>query len=88
MYALSKLNKQHEQTWVNLQKRLNEVQFPYNFLGTTSAKQLPRDLLNCWPTIRKLGIILCSEVFDILNKLMKSDEDNANGDVQLYYASY
>ena len=29
MYALSKLNKQNEQTWVNLQKRLNEVQFPY-----------------------------------------------------------
>ena len=34
MYALSKLNKQHEQTWVNLQKRLNEVQFSYgNFFS-------------------------------------------------------
>ena len=32
MYALSKLNKQHEQTWVNLQKRLNEVQFSYRQL--------------------------------------------------------
>lgn len=32
MYALSKLNKQHEQTWVNLQKRLNEVQFSYRKL--------------------------------------------------------
>ena len=32
MYALSKLNKQNEQTWVNLQKRLNEVQFPYQKL--------------------------------------------------------
>ena len=30
MYALSKLNKQNEQTWVNMQKRLNEVQFPYD----------------------------------------------------------
>ena len=29
------------------------------------------------------GIILSLEVFDILNKLMKSDEDNATGDVQL-----
>ncbi|XP_078374446.1 uncharacterized protein LOC144657989 [Oculina patagonica] len=29
------------------------------------------------------GIILSPEVFDILNKLMKSDEDNATGDVQL-----
>lgn len=32
MYALSKLNKQHEQTWVNLQKRLSEVQFSYGKL--------------------------------------------------------
>ena len=32
MYALSKLNKQHEQTRVNLQKRLNEVQFSYRKL--------------------------------------------------------
>ena len=32
MYASSKLNKQHEQTWVNLQKRLNEVQFSYGNL--------------------------------------------------------
>lgn len=32
MYALSKLNKQNEQTWVNLQKRLNEVQFSYKKL--------------------------------------------------------
>ena len=32
MYALSKLNKQNEQTWVNLKKRLNEVQFSYKKL--------------------------------------------------------
>lgn len=32
MYALSKLNKQNEQTWVNLQKRLNEGQFSYRKL--------------------------------------------------------
>ena len=31
----------------------------------------------------KIGIILSPEVFDILNKLMKSDEDNATGDIQL-----
>ena len=29
------------------------------------------------------GFILSPEVFDILNKLMKSDEENATGDVQL-----
>ena len=35
MYAVSKLNKQHEQTWINLQKRLNSVQFPYEKLFTS-----------------------------------------------------
>lgn len=33
--------------------------------------------------INKKGIVLSPEVFDILNKLSKSDEDNATGDVQL-----
>ena len=32
MSVIAKLNKQSEQTWVNLQKRLNEVQFPYEHL--------------------------------------------------------
>lgn len=36
MYALSKLNRQHEQTWVNLQKRLNEVQFSCHKLFPTA----------------------------------------------------
>ena len=31
----------------------------------------------------KRGIVLSPEVFDILNKLFKSDEDNATGDIQL-----
>ena len=39
MYALSKLNKWNEQTWVNLQKRLNEVQFPYATLFASSEVQ-------------------------------------------------
>ena len=34
IYALSKLSKENEQTWVNLQKRLNEVQFSYEKLFT------------------------------------------------------
>ena len=36
-YALSKLNKQNEQTWVNMQKRLNEVQFPYDRLFSSDV---------------------------------------------------
>lgn len=34
MYTISKLNKQNEQTWVNLQRRLNSIQFPYSKLFT------------------------------------------------------
>ena len=34
MYTVSKLNKQNEQTWVNLQRRLNSIQFPYSKLFT------------------------------------------------------
>ena len=37
MYALSKLNKQNEQTWVIMQKRLNEVQFPYDRLFSSDV---------------------------------------------------
>ena len=32
MFAVAKLNKQNEQTWVNLQRRLNSVQFSYSNL--------------------------------------------------------
>lgn len=32
---------------------------------------------------QKKGLILSPKVFDVLNKLMKSDEDNATGDIQL-----
>ena len=32
---------------------------------------------------QKQGLNLSPEVFDVLNKLMKSDEDNATGDIQL-----
>ncbi|KAM7439055.1 hypothetical protein ABFA07_011507 [Porites harrisoni] len=166
MYTLSKLNKQNEQTWVNLQKRLNEVQFEYknlfansdvhNFvknkavsvgscegyfipslLTTTAyllatnqsrvqtlrqhqplniytifvaypgtgkssaiqhAAQDPLEQLELTSTIiskatssglvkqvssQNQGFMLSPEIFDTLNKLMKSDEDNGTGDVQL-----
>lgn len=36
MYALSKINKQHEQTWVALQKRLNSVQFNFETIFTNN----------------------------------------------------
>lgn len=37
MYSLSKLNKQNEQMWINLQKRLNNVQFKYDSLFPESV---------------------------------------------------
>lgn len=36
MYAISKLNKQHDQTWVSLQQRLNSVQFDYKSVFKTA----------------------------------------------------
>lgn len=191
MYALSKLNKQNEQTWISLQKRLSTVQFEYkdlfeskevhsfinnksisvgscigyfipSLLTTTSyllacnqaciqttthqqnlniytifvgypgtgkslcqnntshqtnhwifslsllisgkssailyAAQEPLDDIEMTNTIihkttssglvkllatNKKGLILSPEVFDVLYKLLKSDEDNGTGDVQL-----
>lgn len=35
--AASKLNKQNEQTWITLQKRLNDVQFKYDNLFSKSV---------------------------------------------------
>ena len=32
MSALTKLSKQHEQTWINLQKRLKDIQFDHSAL--------------------------------------------------------
>ena len=44
MYAVSKLNKQNEQTWVNTQKRLNEVQFPYaRLFANSDVRDFVRD---------------------------------------------
>nr|XP_058941289.1 uncharacterized protein LOC131769580 [Pocillopora verrucosa] len=166
MYAVTKLNKQHEQTWINLQKRLNTVQFQYqklfhdsdvydfvknkaisvgscegyfvpSLLTTTSfilacnnakvnvtthkqplniytifvgypgtgkssaiqyAAQDPLEQLDLTNAIiskttssglvkllanKKKAMILSLEVFDILHKLLKSDEETASGDVQL-----
>ncbi|KXJ14385.1 uncharacterized protein LOC110238953 [Exaiptasia diaphana] len=39
MYSVSKLNKQNEQTWINLQKRLNDVQFKYDNLFPEAVYQ-------------------------------------------------
>lgn len=40
MYTVSKLYKQNEQTWVNLQRRLNSIQFPYSKLFTDNEIHL------------------------------------------------
>ena len=52
-------------------------------ISKTTSSGLVKLLAN-----NKKGIILSPEVFDILNKLMRSDEDNATGDVQLLCKLY
>ena len=39
MYAASKLNRQNEQTWINLQQRLNNIQFSYQNLFPESVNK-------------------------------------------------
>lgn len=36
MTAITKLNRQHEQTWINLQQRLNAVQYKYRTIFTSN----------------------------------------------------
>ena len=61
------------------------TQEPLEFLnrgGDIISKTTSSGLVKFLATNKK-GFILSPEVFDILTKLMKSDEDNATGDVQL-----
>ena len=61
------------------------AQNPLETLELTSSivsKTTPSGLVKLLANQHK-GFILSPEIFDILNKLMKSDEDNATGDVQL-----
>ena len=61
------------------------AQDPLEHLDLTASiinKTTSSGLTKLLATQRK-GFILSPEVFDVLNKLMKSDEDNATGDVQL-----
>jgi len=52
---------------------------------TQHAVQDPVDFIQLLHKTTSSGVVkhLSPEVFDILNKLMKSDEDNSTGDVQL-----
>ena len=61
------------------------AQDPLEHLDLTASiinKTTSSGLTKLLATQRK-GFILSPEVFNVLNKLMKSDEDNATGDVQL-----
>ena len=53
-----------------------------DYTSSIISKTMSSGLVKLLATQKK-GIILSPEVFDILNKLMKSDEENATGDVQL-----
>ena len=60
------------------QEPLENLDFTDAIISKTTSSGLVKLIAN-----KKKGIILSPEVFDIINKLLKSDEDNATGDVQL-----
>ena len=60
------------------QDPLEHLDFTASIISKTTSSGLTKLLA----TQRK-GFILSPEVFDVLNKLMKSDDDNATGDIQL-----
>ena len=60
------------------QDPLEHLELTSSIISKTTSSRLVKLLAN-----HTKGIILSPEIFDILNKLMKSDEDNATGDVQL-----
>ena len=60
------------------QDPLENLGFTDAIISKTTSSGLVKLIAN-----KKKGIILSPEVFDIMNKLLKSDEDNAAGDVQL-----
>lgn len=60
------------------QDPLENLDFTDAIISKTTLSGLVKLLAN-----KKKGMILSQEVFDIINKLLKSDEDNATGDVQL-----
>ena len=60
------------------QDPLENLDFTDAIISKTTSSGLVKLIAN-----KKKGIILSVEVFDIINKLLKPDEDNATGDVQL-----
>lgn len=60
------------------QNPLEHIELHDSIISKTTSSGFVKLLAN-----NKKGIVLSPEVFDILNKLLKSDEDNATGDVQL-----
>ena len=60
------------------QDPLENLDFTDAIISKTTSSGLVKLLAN-----KRIGMILSPEVFDIINKLLKSDEDNATGDVQL-----
>ncbi|XP_068760519.1 uncharacterized protein [Montipora capricornis] len=60
------------------QDPLEDLELADSIISKTPSSGFSKMLAN-----NKKGFVLSSEIFDILNKLLKSDEENATGDVQL-----
>lgn len=78
LYFSFKIQENHPQ--YNMQCRIHLISY------SSWIRSSPKKPLLVWSSISpstKKASFCSPEVFDILNKLMKSDEDNATGDVQL-----
>ena len=60
------------------QEPLENLDFTDTIISKTTSSGPVKLIAN-----KKKGMILSPKVFDIINKLLKSDEENATGDVQL-----
>jgi len=60
------------------QDPLENIEMGESIISKTTSSGLVKLLAN-----NQKGFILSPEVFDVINKLLKSDEDNGTGDVQL-----
>ena len=78
---MDKLAKTSERCSIPIRKAISVTEC-LSFYKKNKSKTTSSGLVKILANFKK-GFILLPEIFDVLNKLLKSDEDNATGDVQL-----
>ena len=96
---LTKVARQHETTWTQLHKRISDVPFrfedvfPQEIATFLRNKAVSLSFSEMIPpafflteqhlATKDSAFLVSPEIFDVLNKLLKNDEDNASGDAML-----